>query len=562
MRFGKIIQAEIVILLLYIFIALTFFSGSEDGKLQQLDDCADFSSGWEIAEDIYADSSTHYGTLPSFYQGSDDIYIRRTLENITDNDCIGFFAFQQQVSIYLDGKEVYSFLPSETARSQTPGNKWIFIPLREEFNGQTLTVHIHQCYSRQRTTLPHFYYGTQAGIVLSYMRSVLPSFALSIFTILLGVVLMILYRVYPHKEEIGRQLLYLAMFAFFRGCWTAIEVNIYSFFWSRLLMMSQLSYLCLKMATITYIEFVNVSLHNGNNRLLKGLSIVSIADFWLSLLLQLTGIADFATTVGLTHAVLITGSIFVFGDILTTLFSYHRDKEKELSRDRKNAYLTQIGGTVVILIMSLIDLVRYYCFPSPDVARFSRIGDLLYVLSISFALLSDFMYLIKVGHNAAQIKEESYLDSMTRLRNRARFEYDLSAVSKLLRKNYSIVMLDLNNLKTFNDVYGHDMGDYYIIIASEAIRDYFSPYGTVYRIGGDEFCVIARRLDAEKFLQLRTAIDEHMLALHVPNHDELHMSISCGYARFDSNLDHTLHDTMKRADEEMYENKKAMKEGR
>lgn len=56
----------------------------------------------------------------------------------------------------------------------------------------------------------------------------------------------------------------------------------------------------------------------------------------------------------------------------------------------------------------------------------------------------------------------------------------------------AIVMLDLNNLKKCNDRYGHEAGDTYLKKASEMITNAFSQENTVYRIGGDEFCVIMR----------------------------------------------------------------------
>jgi diguanylate cyclase (GGDEF)-like protein len=102
------------------------------------------------------------------------------------------------------------------------------------------------------------------------------------------------------------------------------------------------------------------------------------------------------------------------------------------------------------------------------------------------------------------------------------------------------------------------MGDYYIIIASEIISDAFSNYGTVYRIGGDEFCAITNGLSNEAFVEVRNYIENYMASLKMPSSD-LHMEISAGYAEFDSSLDHTLRDTMKRADELMYQRKMELK---
>jgi diguanylate cyclase (GGDEF)-like protein len=105
------------------------------------------------------------------------------------------------------------------------------------------------------------------------------------------------------------------------------------------------------------------------------------------------------------------------------------------------------------------------------------------------------------------------------------------------------------------------MGDYYIIISSEIICDAFYKYGTVYRIGGDEFCVIVRNLKEEDFISVRTHIESYMETLKIPSSD-LHMEISAGYTRFSPDTDVNLRDTMKRADELMYNRKLELKSHR
>jgi diguanylate cyclase (GGDEF)-like protein len=163
-----------------------------------------------------------------------------------------------------------------------------------------------------------------------------------------------------------------------------------------------------------------------------------------------------------------------------------------------------------------------------------------------------------MGHDAEQIQVAASTDPLTKLMNRATFEHDIAAGTPLKWDKTGIVMIDLNNLKHFNDVHGHGMGDYYIIISSEIICDSFAKYGTVYRIGGDEFCVIAHNLSFDAFISIRTHIEDYMSMLKMPASD-LHMQISSGYAIFDSNLDQNLKDTMKRADELMYARKLELK---
>ena len=110
----------------------------------------------------------------------------------------------------------------------------------------------------------------------------------------------------------------------------------------------------------------------------------------------------------------------------------------------------------------------------------------------------------------------------------------------------------------FNDKKGHDAGDVYIITAGTIIQNVFSPYGRVYRIGGDEFCVISKSLTYKKFLELRSTMEAQIDSQNTEN-DTIPMNISAGYAIYDASLDKTLNDTMKRADEEMYKRKEELK---
>ena len=156
-------------------------------------------------------------------------------------------------------------------------------------------------------------------------------------------------------------------------------------------------------------------------------------------------------------------------------------------------------STAFIIITAIVDMLRYYLTNSPNVAKYSRFGDIFFVIVMAIGLFLDYMYLLRMGQQAASIKEEALTDPMTKLYNRTAFERDIKQKNKRNCKNHGIIVLDLNNLKLFNDELGHDSGDEYIIESSKIIYDIFSPYGFVYRIGGDEFCVITRNLSEEQF---------------------------------------------------------------
>ena len=52
-------------------------------------------------------------------------------------------------------------------------------------------------------------------------------------------------------------------------------------------------------------------------------------------------------------------------------------------------------------------------------------------------------------------------------------------------------MIDINGLKQYNDTMGHQVGDKYIYATAKTIADAFYGHGKLYRVGGDEFCLIS-----------------------------------------------------------------------
>ncbi len=113
-------------------------------------------------------------------------------------------------------------------------------------------------------------------------------------------------------------------------------------------------------------------------------------------------------------------------------------------------------------------------------------------------------------------------------------------------------VFDLNGLKQVNDTYGHQEGDRFIKKGCEIICRIFK-HSPVFRVGGDEFAVIAQGYD---YLN----IDSLMLRLrkqNIKNQIRKDVVIAGGFSRYMGG--EKVADVYKRADEEMYKNKKELK---
>ena len=143
------------------------------------------------------------------------------------------------------------------------------------------------------------------------------------------------------------------------------------------------------------------------------------------------------------------------------------------------------------------------------------------------------------------LSEIANIDTLTGLNNRR----ILSHI-----RNYSgILMCDIDNFKSINDTYGHDMGDEMIKGVGRILKESTRSSDYVCRFGGDEFIVIfcdcPEEVLIERAEQIRTEVESK---LQVPNTYRF-ITTSIGVAI--KAEEETLTQTMKNADLALYESK-------
>lgn len=120
------------------------------------------------------------------------------------------------------------------------------------------------------------------------------------------------------------------------------------------------------------------------------------------------------------------------------------------------------------------------------------------------------MLATKRSEDEAALAKLSYYDTLTSFFNRNRYMQDLGDLAAQ-DAPVGIVYLDVNGLKDVNDHQGHDAGDRLLVECAQCIREDFGDFA-LYRIGGDEFVVIAAGAGKEEFFdkvrQLRYRFDQ------------------------------------------------------
>ena len=153
------------------------------------------------------------------------------------------------------------------------------------------------------------------------------------------------------------------------------------------------------------------------------------------------------------------------------------------------------------------------------------------------------------------LQAEKEHDWMTGLYNKGKFlEMKRSLFSR--QETIAVFNMDLNNLKLTNDTLGHEAGDLLIKKAAKSLRLIEARNIIPFRVGGDEFLVIAIHVDRQGAEWIRTRWEN---ALEKVNREDggAPCVVACGFAFGEKGFD--LDEVFALADRRMYEDKKAKK---
>ncbi len=160
-----------------------------------------------------------------------------------------------------------------------------------------------------------------------------------------------------------------------------------------------------------------------------------------------------------------------------------------------------------------------------------------------------------------QLTIEASTDALTSLHNRRYFCKTADnnfSTAKRYNQHLSVMMIDIDNFKTFNDIYGHAVGDMVIQSAAQLLKTTLRESDVIARYGGEEFVVLLHETDLDEALSLSERIRENAAKeeLLLEHAEEIHFSFSIGVTQMDRSRDNTVEEVIKRADKAMYEAKR------
>lgn len=170
----------------------------------------------------------------------------------------------------------------------------------------------------------------------------------------------------------------------------------------------------------------------------------------------------------------------------------------------------------------------------------------------------------KLREMAVELESQTLVDGLTGIANRRRFDLHLEDEFRRAKRNaapVSLIMIDVDYFKDFNDNYGHQRGDDCLVqIAGALSRVLNRARDLVARYGGEEFTVVLPDTDEDGAMQVAQAMRAEVAALaveHAYSGVARHVTISLGVSTLVPELSTTTGSLIHAADRALYQAKRA-----
>ncbi len=204
---------------------------------------------------------------------------------------------------------------------------------------------------------------------------------------------------------------------------------------------------------------------------------------------------------------------------------------------REVSFWINIVVCLIILGFNLVEFDYLSLSKNFDIIRNFE-GDIILVSSLMITSFILSLYINIENDYNLKLKELAVKDGLTVLFNHRSFQDILGSYirnSKKENKEVSLLFMDIDNFKNYNDVNGHQRGDWLLTRLGEVLRNTVGDLGIVTRYGGEEFAVILYNQSEDIALNLGELIRQNIQNTyfigqeHQPNK---HITLSIGVSTY------------------------------
>lgn len=536
---------RIKILIIYVIISVAVicvaFLFSEDASGRYEDTSIDVNDGWLLdGEEI---------SLPCTVRG--EIVLERTLPDIDEKQVLLVQCFYKDARAYIDDELVYTSQPCYFLGHETNvGHNELKIPIEPSDSGRTVRIEMNvqnSVYSRRISDA--FIYsmsGYVSHIIIEnlFSLSLVSTFFISGLAEIVAAIYYLCKRVRSKTQYSFLALLFTGVFSVVASIWVACETMVMQAIFGHPTAFAIINDVVFMLMPLAFFALLRALVGEDRRNETIMLNVIGIAII-ISIVLCLFGVFDWNLTEYVGHILV----FIVFAHVIRVSIESTREEKNNVTRKS-----VAIGNSIFV-IFSALGLTSYMLGISNNYLAIVIAG------LMSYAFVQVFLVFQRVGISVDEEEEfvtvthYAYNDELTGLGNRRYFFYKIDEYIKgQAPDDLTLISIDANRLKYYNDTFGHSAGDELLKGVADSIKKTFTDENTlaICRMGGDEFIVAI----VEDIAKTRDRIDnlrKELKSFKGEFVSELSAAIGC--AQVKEYPDYTLEQLFKVADDRMYEDK-------
>ena len=488
------------------------------------------------------------GVLSLYYQ----------IPDLEDKQTLVYRSKDVYTKVLVEGQQIYETKVYESPYyNRSPGNIWNRIDIERRYGGKCLELQVYMVYDTNAITVDYIHLGDEADIIHSIVSVKLMAVFLSILVILIGIV-MIFMQMVPvfQRKNKNKGIIYLGLYAVLVGCWSLLETNVLQLYMDDVRIVQLLDNMVMIVDNLPLILYLDYYYNLLERTLVRIYAYLQCGYILLCVVMQFSGKIDLHHLLKGAWICTFTNVVLLFA--CTIYFCYQFIKTNKLDKQ----VALQLLGILALIVTTFVSATNYTQVDTMDRAQFLRVGMLFFIIFLGISSQVQTYRLMEQGLKYNFVKNLAYSDGLTGVGNRTAY---LEKLEKLEQQSENlslgIVFLDINDLKQVNDQKGHDQGDRLICSAASIIQNTYGKQGKVFRIGGDEFCVLLEGENLDSCYQEATkefyhAIDE----LNKEDNLPAILQIAQGFSICRTAKASEVNKAIAEADERMYSDKRRLKQ--
>jgi diguanylate cyclase (GGDEF)-like protein len=494
---------------------------------------------------VNPDGSDQNETVPILLDDNGKANIRSTLPSVHNGLFLMIKVNFSTLQVIIDGETVYSIGATSVGSIRTMvGNYIAFIPLKDNYSGKSIQIKVTTRDQRFSSSIKHTDIVNLSEFVVAQTQGHLLNLIIAFLYCLLSILMLGLWLAFVfgriklegYSKEVYA---YASVFLLSIGIWTISDVHICGMILQNLTASGLINYLAFNILPVGCIGMTKF-LYTKSGGIMSVLLGIAQLNFIIQCILFIFGIADLTQMLPVTQVICV---LSVIAYIMFTVIDMIRDPVAEKKINLLTALLAGIAVVVSICLYLL------------DKSLFSWLtfAIIIIVINIVLKLLSVAFQMMRNGIKVQELRVYAYTDNLTKLYNRTAYAEDINQIQKAKERQMLIIgQLDVNGLKATNDSLGHAAGDEMLKAVAECIKENFGAFVKCYRMGGDEFSVIAYT-DKSTYEAAERKLQEELMNWQG---EYIHgLSVSIGKAIQFEHIDASIAELEKIADIQMYQAK-------